>query len=371
MVLTQGHATSPGRTASLGTADDIQEADNQTTPFVDQNQTYTSHPSHQVFLREYSAGRRRPCRRGRHRPAAMIDGVGGGNIGNWAEVKAQAPRHARHPAWSTRTSSTCRCSRPTPTATSCAAPTASRRSMLATARLVSGEPGGADRPAARCRTDHEFLDDIAHNAVPTRRAPRCRQRSRWRRSMSADGPAGTYDDELLDRHFVTGDGRGNENIALTAVHTIFHSEHNRLRATTSIDGVNGLTASSTRCPDRRRGAAWLTTMPASGWDYGERAVPGGEVRHRDAVPAPRVRGVRAQAGAVDQRVHRRRHQLRERHQPGDRRRVRAPDLPPRPLDADRDDCAHRSERHDLRHPAARRRSSIRWSSTESAGPARR
>ena len=26
---------------------------NHTTPFVDQNQTYTSHPSHQVFLREY------------------------------------------------------------------------------------------------------------------------------------------------------------------------------------------------------------------------------------------------------------------------------------------------------------------------------
>ena len=27
---------------------------------------------------------------------------------------------------------------------------------------------------------------------------------------------------------MTGDGRGNENIGLTAVHTIFHSEHNRL-----------------------------------------------------------------------------------------------------------------------------------------------
>ncbi|MCS3743702.1 peroxidase family protein, partial [Rhizobium sp. BK661] len=36
-----------------------------------------------------------------------------------------------------------------------------------------------------------------------------------------------YDDELLDRHFITGDGRGNENIGLTAVHHIFHSEHNR------------------------------------------------------------------------------------------------------------------------------------------------
>ena len=29
-------------------------------------------------------------------------------------------------------------------------------------------------------------------------------------------------------HFVTGDGRGNENIGLTAVHTVFHAEHNRL-----------------------------------------------------------------------------------------------------------------------------------------------
>ena len=43
------------------------------------------------------------------------------------------------------------------------------------------------------------------------------------------GPSGTYDDELLDAHFITGDGRGNENIGLTAIHTMFHSEHNRLR----------------------------------------------------------------------------------------------------------------------------------------------
>ena len=33
---------------------------------------------------------------------------------------------------------------------------------------------------------------------------------------------------MLNAHFVTGDGRGNENIALTTVHSIFHSEHNRL-----------------------------------------------------------------------------------------------------------------------------------------------
>src|SRR5690606_36072740 len=37
-----------------------------------------------------------------------------------------------------------------------------------------------------------------------------------------------YDDELLDAHYVTGDGRGNENIGLTAIHHVFHSEHNRM-----------------------------------------------------------------------------------------------------------------------------------------------
>jgi len=39
---------------------------------------------------------------------------------------------------------------------------------------------------------------------------------------------GTYDDELLDAHYITGDGRGNENIGLTTIHHIFHGEHNRM-----------------------------------------------------------------------------------------------------------------------------------------------
>ena len=37
-----------------------------------------------------------------------------------------------------------------------------------------------------------------------------------------------YDNELLDAHFIAGDGRVNENIGLTAVHHVFHAEHNRL-----------------------------------------------------------------------------------------------------------------------------------------------
>ena len=37
-----------------------------------------------------------------------------------------------------------------------------------------------------------------------------------------------YDNELLDAHFIAGDGRVNENIGLTAVHHVFHAEHNRM-----------------------------------------------------------------------------------------------------------------------------------------------
>ena len=46
--------------------------------------------------------------------------------------------------------------------------------------------------------------------------------------VTDDGDCTTYDDEMLNAHFIAGDGRVNENIGLTTVHHIFHSEHNRL-----------------------------------------------------------------------------------------------------------------------------------------------
>ena len=47
-------------------------------------------------------------------------------------------------------------------------------------------------------------------------------------SLDVPSPAGSYDDELLDLHFIAGDGRVNENIGLTTIHQLFHSEHDRL-----------------------------------------------------------------------------------------------------------------------------------------------
>ena len=55
MVLTRA-TDLPGPDGNLGTADDVHQGTNQTSPFIDQSQTYASDPSHQVFLREYMIG---------------------------------------------------------------------------------------------------------------------------------------------------------------------------------------------------------------------------------------------------------------------------------------------------------------------------
>ncbi|MGH2820414.1 MAG: peroxidase family protein, partial [Actinomycetota bacterium] len=220
-------------TARDESADDVQEHTNTTTPFVDQNQTYTSHPSHQVFLREYelnAAGK--PVSNGK-----LLDGAGG-NIGNWAQVKAQAANLLGIDLADTdmlnvpllKTDPYGRFER---------GPNGYPQIMRPGGGLLEGDPAanggkGVSVPANALRTGHAFLDDIAHHAVPIGDLDHNPGTPPTPLSPD-DGPGtvddrnpGTYDDEMLDAHFITGDGRGNENIALTAVHTIFHSEHNRL-----------------------------------------------------------------------------------------------------------------------------------------------
>ena len=52
MALTRA-ANQPGPDGRLGTADDVQDAKNTDSPYVDLSQAYASHASHQVFLRAY------------------------------------------------------------------------------------------------------------------------------------------------------------------------------------------------------------------------------------------------------------------------------------------------------------------------------
>src|SRR5262245_8821558 len=97
--------------------------------------------------------------------------------------------------------------------------------------VVEGNPAAPISPTVvgALRTGHPFLADIAHSANPfnSQGVPLT--------LVDADDIAGvddgnplTYDDELLNEHFMAGDGRVNENIGLTAVHHVFHAEHNRL-----------------------------------------------------------------------------------------------------------------------------------------------
>src|SRR3954462_7273547 len=103
--------------------------------------------------------------------------------------------------------------------------------MVTATGLVEGDPDangglGVLVPVNVIRTGHAFLADIAHNAVPTGLADGDLEIGLGNPDNSPTN--GQYDNELLDAHFVAGDGRANENIGLTAVHHVFHSEHNRL-----------------------------------------------------------------------------------------------------------------------------------------------
>uniref|UniRef100_UPI00232FADCB peroxidase family protein n=1 Tax=Candidatus Phyllobacterium onerii TaxID=3020828 RepID=UPI00232FADCB len=209
-------------------ADDTRPV-NTTTPFVDQNQTYTSHSSHQVFLRGYAlnaAGD--PVSTGK-----LIEGVNGG-MATWADVKAQAADLLGIQLIDSDVGNIPLLAAdqygnfiPGPNGyPQMIFPGATPGTFI----MVEGDPtanGGLGvLTAGAVRTGHAFLADIAHSAVPTGLADGDIEIGL---GNPDNGPTnGFYDNELLDAHFIAGDGRANENIGLTAVHHVFHSEHNRL-----------------------------------------------------------------------------------------------------------------------------------------------
>ncbi len=238
--------------------DTTHEAENTTTPFVDQNQTYSSHPAHQVFLREYA-------RFDSNGAAAngwvtvstgkLLNGADGKSQSNWAEVKANALKLGiilndtidvvniplvKVDAWGNFI------------------PGANGLAQLVTALGADGMYGTADdvvvsgtvaadgtitaiTTAGALRTGHAFLNDISHTANPVNQQTGAflngvsdgvindtNNNGRIEISLGETAlGAGNFDVDLLNRHFIAGDGRVNENIGLIAVHEIFHSEHNR------------------------------------------------------------------------------------------------------------------------------------------------
>ena len=144
-----------------------------------------------------------------------INGVPVKNIGNWGEVKAQAanllgialvdsdifniPLIAADPYGRFL------------------APDSNGFPMMimGNGAAVRGQPAGADLHCGRAPDQPRAPRRHRAQRRPAPRAP-CLTGTMTRTRSSAPRPTGMYDDELLAAHFLTGDGRGNENIALTA-----------------------------------------------------------------------------------------------------------------------------------------------------------
>lgn len=227
---------------------------NTVSPFIDLSQSYGSSPSHTVFLREYEANG--------VVTGNLVSGVDGG-MATWADIKANAELIGitlkdmdvldipevrflsnlaggdgflvNGQAWLVARDLTT------------GAVFYVQNSDLTVTQTVLNAAGNVDATAnlsnLRLQTiGHAFLDDIAHTAGPV---------SSRGAVLTADGDsvvngdlngngvidngetanvANTFDNELLDKHFVAGDGRSNENIGLTAIHDVFHSEHARVLA---------------------------------------------------------------------------------------------------------------------------------------------
>ncbi|MGO4804837.1 peroxidase family protein [Arthrobacter sp. 2MCAF15] len=292
MVLTRAQ-NQPGPDGILGdnpatpvdeSADDVQNANNTDSPWVDQSQTYTSHASHQVFLREYvnnTAGK--PVSTGKLLGGPKNpDGTPGPKatgMATWASVKAQAADLLGLRLVDTDVTNIPMLATD-PYGKFIPGPARGLPQYVTATGLVEGNTASPVLvPTNVLHFDTPFLTDIAHNADPgtvgpctsaigvTPAVPAGCLTPDTDTTPSADfahQPAGTYDDEMLNAHFCAGDGRVNENIALTTIHQVFHSEHDRL-----IDDIKKTLTDDTSLAGVTALAEWKTVAGANGWN-GER-----------------------------------------------------------------------------------------------------
>src|SRR4051794_18295684 len=259
-------------TAADESADDVQDANNTDSPWVDQSQTYTSHPSHQVFLREYVLNAdREPVATGK-----LLGGPPGNaasGMATWASVKAQAADVLGLKLVDADVTNVPMIAAD-PYGNFIPGPTGLPQYVTASGLVEGDLDNPVPVPADVRHFDTPFLTDNPHNPGPSPgdhdpnpATPPVAPVPDADKVASADfaaQPRGTYDDEMLAAHFCAGDGRVNENIALTAVHQIFHSEHDRL-----VDDIKRVLTEDTSLSGVAALAEWKLTGGADGWN-GER-----------------------------------------------------------------------------------------------------
>ncbi len=233
----------------IGTPDDVSSPINATTPHVDQQQTYASHSSAQVLLRHYELRGGNLHDTGRllngYGDDGILDNADDGGLATWDTVQAQARQKLgiilddfdghNIPMFAADLYGNF-----------LPGPARGLPQLVTDAGLVEGNLAAPVDASQALRINHNFFLDVAHTANPMGRSGRLRpDRDRQINPRIDQLPDGTpvrglrqpplrgfYDDELLGVHFICGDGRCNENIALTSVHHVFHAEHNRLNELT-------------------------------------------------------------------------------------------------------------------------------------------
>jgi hypothetical protein len=216
MALTRAQ-NQPGPDGILGNADDITDANNTDTPWVDQSQTYSSHSSHQIFMREYAlvdpdgAGplTARPVSTG-----SLLGGAGNQAAGMapWSAVKAQAATKLGL-LLTDRDVLNIPTLLADPYGKFIPGPVSGLPQYVTATGLVEGNLATPVAVPANVRYfDTPFLTDIAHNADPSPQdtdhnpgTPPVNPTPDANTTASADFASqapGTYDDELLNSHFI-------------------------------------------------------------------------------------------------------------------------------------------------------------------------
>ena len=209
--------SSTGVTASISAGNHLvltpaaNESVNTVSPFIDLSQSYGSSPSHTAFVREYVDSNGATVG-GVHATGRLLSGPNG--MATWADLKANAaiigitlhdkdvtdiPQVRLNADGSTFFDGN-------------GAYLVARDIVTGAIVYVQNSNVGAGLELQT--VGHAFLDDIAHNAFDS--------------GLNANGDL--VDPSVLNAHFVAGDGRTNENIGLTAIHDVLHSEHNRVLA---------------------------------------------------------------------------------------------------------------------------------------------
>src|SRR5262245_31085426 len=253
MVLSRGTLIerSAGADGIIGTADDVysHETTNAITPPVDLSQVFSSHPSHQVFLREYITGADGAI----HSTGRMLTHVnadGSLHLPNWADIKANAltelglklsdPDVASVPlVQADEYGNVVRGPNGFAMVTYQVLQSVNGVTTVFREGSIEGKAGGLNLDDLRNELNN---DGIATDAVPVDTAT-------VHYSVQYVGAgvafindmaraANPYDDfghlkaswdgALLNAHFIAGDGRVNENIGLTSIHDIFLREVNRM-----------------------------------------------------------------------------------------------------------------------------------------------